>query len=245
MPHTDLNYAIVIPARYKSSRYPGKPLIDLVGKSMIQRVWEQCSKAVGSQHVYIATDDDRILQHCASFTDNIVMTNEDCLTGTDRVAEVAFKLNLDYVINVQGDEPIIDPAAILAVKSAYEAHPDTVINAMSTITSEDEYSSLTIPKVVASPTGKLFYMSRSPIPGNKDNNFNWAWKQVCIYAFPSEALKKFAQQTHKTPLEEQEDIEILRFLEMGINVQMVKVDSGTIAIDTPVDREKVIRILND
>jgi len=244
MHRTDLKYAIIIPARYKSSRYPGKPLIDLAGKSMIRRVWEQSVKAVGIERVFIATDDAKIQDHCMGFTSNVIMTSEDCMTGTDRVAEVAELLDLDYAINVQGDEPIIDPKDILLVKEAYENSKFSLVNAMAPIENEQEHRSLTIPKVVVDLFDKLLYMSRAAIPGSKQGQFNWGWKQVCIYAFSRTALQSFTERTQKTPLEQEEDIEILRFLELGFDVAMVKVDSGSVAIDTPEDRERVMGIIN-
>jgi 3-deoxy-manno-octulosonate cytidylyltransferase (CMP-KDO synthetase) len=239
-----MNYAVIIPARYQSSRYPGKPLIDLDGKSMICRVWERCAEGVGKERVYIATDDDRIAEHCSAFTHNIVKTSDRCLTGTDRVAEAARALKLDCAINVQGDEPLIEPGDVLLIRDTFDSGSWDVVNAMCPLLSEEEYRSGTIPKVVATPAGKLLYMSRSGIPGNKSGTFGGGWKQVCIYAFSRRALEDFSAQSCKTPLEEQEDIEILRFLELGYEVQMVKVSKGSIAIDTPEDREKALRILH-
>lgn len=241
---TDKRYAVVIPARYKSSRFPGKPLIDLAGMSMIRRVWEKCVQAVDPSFVYIATDDQRIAEHCMTFTSNVEMTSADCLTGTDRVAEVAKKLDLDFVINVQGDEPLLDPADISRVLAEYEINEGCIINAMCPIVSVEEFESSSVPKVVATPTGKLLYMSRAGIPSNKDCAFNYGWKQVCIYAFPNDALQAFSAQDKKMPIENEEDIEILRFLEMEYVVKMVKVAQGSVAIDTPQDKLRVEAILD-
>jgi len=238
-----MKFAVIIPVRFSSSRYPGKPLIDLEGKSMIHRVWERCSAAVGDNLVYVATDDERIAKHCCAFTDNIVTTSSQCLTGTDRVAEAAKQLNIDYAINVQGDEPLIEPHDVQAVKEAFECGSWEVVNAMCLVTSEEEFRSPTIPKVVATQNGRLLYMSRSPIPGSKSGDFTRAWKQVCIYAFSRLALESFSAHSHKAPIEDQEDIEILRFLELGYEVHMVQVREGAIAIDTPEDRERVLRVL--
>ena len=240
-----MNYAVIIPARYSSSRYPGKPLIDLAGKSMIQHVWERCVAAVGDKLVYIATDDERISNHCSSFTSRLVATSTQCRTGTDRVAEAARLLKLDFAINVQGDEPLIEPSDILAVRDTFESGTWEVVNAMCPVRSEEEFRSPTIPKVVATPANRLLYMSRSGIPGCKSGEFKWGWKQICIYAFSQMALEQFAAQPSKTPLEEQEDIEILRFLELGYEVQMVKVNEGSIAVDTPEDRERVLHVLHN
>jgi len=197
MPRINDNYALVIPARYKSSRFPGKPLVKIKGKSMIRRVWEKCVEAVGESKVYIATDDDKILQHSMAFTKNVIMTSEHCLTGTDRVTEIANKLSLDFVLNVQGDEPLVSPADIKQVRDAYLEGEGSIINAMCKIHDRSEFYSLTVPKVVFSSDRYLLYMSRSPVPGNKENQFNLGWKQVCIYAYSTEILNKFSQQQRK------------------------------------------------
>lgn len=141
-----MRYAVVIPARYKSSRFPGKPLVDICGKPMIQHVWERCCEAVGNSKVYVATDDERIEFVVKSFGGSVILTSNDCLTGTDRLAEVNENLDLDFLINVQGDEPLIDPKNILKVVEAFKSSGQ-IVNAMSRITSEEEFHSLTVPKV--------------------------------------------------------------------------------------------------
>ncbi len=234
-----MKYAVVIPARYQSSRFPGKPLVDILGKSMIQHVWERCCKAVGQDKVYIATDNDQIQLAAKQFGAQVVMTSSDCLTGTDRLAEANKKLNCDFVINVQGDEPIIEPNDILSVIEEYKLRPDTVINAMCPITAEDEFRSFNVPKVVTSQSGNLLYMSRSPIPVSKNNDFAFGFKQVCIYAFSKAHLNFFASHQQKTIIEEIEDIEILRFLENDIPIKMIKVKAGSLAVDCPSDLKAV------
>lgn len=234
------SFVVVIPARLASTRLPEKPLIDILGKSLIQRTYEQCIKVIPKDKVYVATDCERIQKHCQKRGMQVVMTSFDCLTGTDRVAEFATKISADYYINVQGDEPLINPNDILEVLKSTEKYSGEVINGFAPIDEEESYRSLTIPKVVCRPDGRLLYMSRSPIPGNKKNSFVKSWKQVCIYGFPKEALVKFAELGHKTELESMEDIEILRFLEMGYEVRMVLLSKDSIAVDTPRDVQKVI-----
>ena len=239
-----MNYAVIIPARYKSTRLPGKPLIEICGIPMIQRVWERCVAAVGVDKVYIATDDDRIVRCCAEFTDNVVLTSEDCKTGTDRVFEAAQRIGgLDFVINVQGDEPIINPDEIRYVLDKYLEAPGSVINGMAKITDEEEYFSCTIPKVAFREDQRLMYMSRAPIPSNKSGKFNKAWKQICIYAFPLELLAEFSDADKKTQFEDEEDIEILRFLELGYEVLMVELEGKSLAVDTPADVVKVEKLI--
>lgn len=235
-----MNSIIVIPARMASSRLPGKPLIDLLGKTLIQRTYEQCLKAVPREEIFVATDDTQIYEHCRSLNMQVVMTSTDCLTGTDRVAEVAEQVKADYYINVQGDEPLMNPDDILVIRDAIAEFEGEVINGYAPITEEAQYRSISIPKLVFRPDGRLLYMSRSPIPGNKKNEFRRSWRQICVYAFPREALIAYASRTEKTPLEEQEDIEILRFLEMGYEVRMIPLSADSIAVDVPEDVNRVI-----
>lgn len=147
------NNPLIIPARYQSTRFPGKPLVDLAGKSMIQRVWEICIQVVPSQQVFVATDDDRIKTHCLDLGIQTLMTRSDCLTGTDRVYDASLQVDAEVYINVQGDEPLIDPHDINAVLESSRFYSDRVINAMCPITEESECLSPTIPKVVARPGG--------------------------------------------------------------------------------------------
>ncbi|MFE8102958.1 3-deoxy-manno-octulosonate cytidylyltransferase [Brenneria goodwinii] len=241
-----MNYAVVIPARYKSTRLPGKPLIDLQGIPMIKRVWLRCCEAVVAEKVYIATDDKRIFDFCLTFTNNVVMTSSECKTGTDRVHEACEKIgNLDFVVNVQGDEPIINPLDIKTIINECLRNPDVIVNGMTSITEPSEYESRTIPKVVFRQDGRLMYMSRAAIPSNKTGVFNKSWKQICIYGFPIKALKAFSSCTAKTLFENEEDIEILRFLELGYDVNMVSVNGNSLAIDTPEDIEKVLKIMSE
>jgi len=236
---------IIIPARYNSSRFPGKPLIDIFGKSMIERVYDVCVSALNPQSVIIATDDERIRQHCVLRKLKVVMTSPDCLTGTDRVFEASKQFNADVYINVQGDEPLIVKEDIEKVIAASDSNPNTIINAMANINSADDFYNVNIPKVVARPDGSLLYMSRAPIPANKGQEFIRGSRQVCIYAFPKKVLDDYCQQERKTALEEVEDIEILRFLELGHNVQMVSVTGNSVAVDTLEDYQKVLAIFSE
>jgi 3-deoxy-manno-octulosonate cytidylyltransferase (CMP-KDO synthetase) len=239
------NFAVVIPARFQSTRFPGKPLIDLCGKPMLQHVWERCCEAVGTGKVYVATDSDKIEEVVKNFGGAVIRTSSDCLTGTDRLAEANQTLNCDFIINVQGDEPLICPKDITTVVNAFLEGDGSVVNAMCEITDEREFNSTTVPKVVCDQSGKLLYMSRAGIPLTKDGDFKFAHKQVCIYAFSKEHLSFFLSHQKKTPLESVEDIEILRFLESNYKVQMIKVDSGSMAIDIPEDVERVVKALQN
>lgn len=238
-----MKYIIVIPARMKSTRLPGKPLVDILGKSLVQRTYEQCLKAFDRSQVYVATDHEKIRQHCEALNMQVVMTSDACLTGTDRVAEVTAQIPADYYINVQGDEPVINPQDIKDVAAAIEQYPGSVINGYAPVDDAEMWESRSVPKVVVREDGRLLYMSRAPIPGNKDGDFTKAWRQVCVYAYPKAALDAYVSRTQKTELEAIEDLEILRFLEIGYEVQMVKLSADSIAVDHPEDIEKVVQRL--
>ncbi len=240
-----MNFLIVIPARFKSSRYPGKPLADINGKSMIQRVWEKCVIAAGSNNVLVATDDERIINHCSENGILSVLTSDECLTGSDRVYEVALNNHADIYINVQGDEPMINPEDIKKVIEFSRKNNNNVVNAMCPIEEERDFISPNIPKVVTREDGRLLYMSRAPIPARKHYKFKSAMKQVCIYAIPRDLLLEYGSQKNKTSLESIEDLEILRFLEMGNEVLMIEIPASSIAVDIPEDLERVKKLIDD
>lgn len=230
---------LVIPARYKSSRFPGKPLAEIAGTPMIRRVYEQCSKAFERTGIYVATDSPEISAYCTGQGIQVVMTSEHCLTGTDRVAEVAQKISGDIFINVQGDEPVFNPEDIQHLLEAVEKDPDKVYAGFTAITSEEELRNTSVPKIVFSHQHKLLYTSRSPIPGNKKADFRFGYRQVCAYAFPRKALEKFTETNAKGPLEKTEDLELLRFLELDFPVYMVQMSAQSIPVDHPEDVAKV------
>jgi 3-deoxy-manno-octulosonate cytidylyltransferase (CMP-KDO synthetase) len=234
-----MNYIVIIPARYQSSRLPGKPLIDFFGTPMIIRTYRQCLKAVPEEKIYVATDDIRIQSACLQNDIQVLMTSDNCLTGTDRVAEAALQVDADCYINVQGDEPLFNPEDLRILVKSVEKYPYQILNGYCAIKDEALFRSGTVPKVVIRPDGRLLYMSRAQIPNNKNDEFVRSWRQICAYAFPKEMLLAFASREVKTPLEEIEDIEILRFLEMGFEVQMIKMSDCSIAVDTP---EDVVRV---
>lgn len=236
---------VVIPARYASTRFPGKALAELGGKSVLRRCYERVARVVAADRIFVATDDQRIVEECDRHSMQSVMTSTDCLTGTDRVAEVATLIDSDWYINVQGDEPFLDPSGLRDLLSQVaSATPDIgVFNAYTRITSEADFRSPTVPKVVKTPDDRLLYVSRSAIPTDKSLGFSSAYRQVGLYAFRQHALARFAASNTKTPLEMLEDIEILRFLELGLPVCMLEVPDNGLAIDTPHDLERAQRLL--
>jgi 3-deoxy-manno-octulosonate cytidylyltransferase (CMP-KDO synthetase) len=232
---------VVIPARYKSSRFPGKPLVSLLGKPMILWVSELSAKAVGQENVYIATDDERISKVVTTAGFNAIMTSEQCLTGTDRLAEVANKIQADIYINVQGDEPLVNPKDIVNIIEAKKQYYDAIINGYCSISTDEDPNNVNIPKVIFTEDNSLIYMSRQAIPGYKDEIQapSQYYKQVCIYAFTADELKSYADFGRKSTLEASEDIEIIRFLEWGKKIRMVKTSPGSLAVDTQEDVAKV------
>ena len=236
---------LVIPARYKSTRFPGKPLTDILGKPMIKRVYEKCAEAFPAEDIYVASEDKRIIDYCEFQKIKSILTTDNCLTGTDRVAEVAETLVADVFINVQGDEPVFNPEDIKLLVERVKAAPNNVYCGYCEIEDEEMYVSRSVPKMVMGLNEQLLYMSRNAIPANKAGEFRFAYRQVCAYAFPKEALKIYKGAGKKTPLEQEEDLELLRFLEMGYPVQLVKMSKESIAVDHPEDVEKVIERLNN
>lgn len=235
-----MNFLVVIPARYRSTRFPGKPLADLDGSPMIEHVWRRCCQAVDSERVIIATDDERIEAVARGFGARVEMTSSECLTGTDRVAEVAQRYPTDWYLNVQGDEPFVSPLSVrLMIRTALKS-PSSIhaINAFAKIHNEDEFRSPNVPKVLFNKAGNLLFISRSPVPTSKNFDFCGASRQLGLYALRKQALNFFGAGSKKTPLETIEDIEILRLLEHSQTVRMVETQPNGPAIDTPEDLDK-------
>ena len=239
----ELNYVVIIPARYGSSRLEGKPLVNLCGVPMIVRTYLQCIKACPPEKVFVACDDERIKTVCELHDIQVLMTSSDCLTGTDRVAECAQQLDADVYINGQGDEPVFNPEDLDIFINTAQKFPTDVLNGVCKINDEALFRSGTIPKAVMRADGRLLYMSRAGIPTNKKHEFITSWRQVCVYAFPKKSLEAFKAQKVKTPLEQIEDIEILRFLELGWEVRMVPLSTQSVAVDTPEDIVKVEQVI--
>lgn len=227
----------VIPARYKSSRFPGKPLVKLLGKPMIIWVCELVEKALGKENTWVATDDERIKHVVVEYGYQVIITSPNCLTGTDRLAEVASKIDADYYVNIQGDEPLLDPDDILNIIEVKKRNPNFVVNGMKALTAGEDPNNINIPKVLVNKDNSLIYMSRLPLPGIKEESKGNPvfYKQVCIYAFNKQELKSFASMNKKALFEHYEDIEILRFFDLGIPIKMVETKGNSLAVDIPED----------
>ena len=236
----------VIPARYQSSRFEGKPLAEICGKLMIERVYLQAKKVKQLDEVYVATDDDRIYNACLNRSIPVVMTSTSHRTGTDRLGEVAERIQADLYVNIQGDEPLIEPSTILKAIEPFLVKPNTeiqVTNLMTRIKDPVDLINVTVPKVIAAADGRGIFLTRAAAPFPKGNiNVNY-YKQVCVYGFTPEAIRfycDFGKKYGKAKIESVEDIEILRFIENGYRVQYIEVESDTIAVDTPADLQRVI-----
>jgi 3-deoxy-manno-octulosonate cytidylyltransferase (CMP-KDO synthetase) len=235
----------VIPARYASTRFPGKPLIDIGGKSMIQRVFEQCLKADVLADVIVATDDERILNHVIGFGGKAMLTAATHQSGTDRCAEVLSKLQESYdaVINIQGDEPFIDPQQIKLLASAFEHSLVEIASLKKAIKSEEEIRNPNVVKVVTNANGEAIYFSRIPIPYRRNPEANITYyKHVGIYGYKAQVLTKLTQLPMGV-LEQAESLEQLRWLENGFKMMLKETDMETVAVDTPDDLANVEKIL--
>ena len=237
---------VVIPARYASTRFPGKPLAEILGKPMILWVAELASLAVGQKHVYVATESEMIKEVVESAGFSVLMTSASCLTGTDRICEASKFLNYDIIVNVQGDEPILNPQDIINCIRIKSKNINSVVNGYTLIGLGEEPSNLNIPKVIFNEKNHLIYMSRLAVPGFKaeHNAPQKYFKQVCVYGFTHHDLTLFSSFGRKSHLEHSEDIEILRFLEFPAPIVMFECTSGSLAVDVPSDVLLVENYLN-
>jgi 3-deoxy-manno-octulosonate cytidylyltransferase (CMP-KDO synthetase) len=231
---------VVVPARYASSRYPGKPLVPLLGKPMVLWVAERSAEAVGRENVYVATDDERIAEIVSEAGFSTLMTSSGALTGTDRLAEASQLVDYDIYINVQGDEPMVNPNDIRRCIEMKAKHPDRIINGYCWVGVDEDPANINLPKVITNEQDDLIYMSRVALPAFKDraNAPKRYKKQVCIYGFSRNELLAFANFGRKSELEAAEDIEILRFFELGYTVHMIECQPG-LAVDVPDDVQRV------
>lgn len=243
----------IIPARYASTRFPGKPLAEIGGVPMVVRVCEQAAKVLDK--VYVATDSQLIADKVREYGYNAVLTSDRHKTGTDRIAEAAEKIGgeADVVINIQGDEPFVDPGQIRGVMKCFDDPQTDIATLARPFKKEDGIEAVMNPnkvKVVFAPNGMALYFSRSPIPYLRGvDPENWLEKQdyfihVGMYAYRKDILKKISA-LGQTPLELSESLEQLRWLENGYKIKVAKTDSPTIGIDTPEDLENARRFFEE
>jgi 3-deoxy-manno-octulosonate cytidylyltransferase (CMP-KDO synthetase) len=239
----------IIPARYNSTRFPGKPLADMAGKTMVQRVYERVASTEEIDDVVVATDDDRIYDHVLSFGGQVKMTRKDHQSGTDRVAEVA-KLfpQAKVIVNVQGDEPFIDPRQIAAVVAPFENVQVAITTLARPITEEGDMFSPNVVKVVRNYYGEALYFSRHAIPYLRDVPIGlWIDKKkhlqhLGLYAYRAEILQQLTTLP-KGELEGDESLEQLRWLHAGYTIYVGLTDLPAIGIDTPEDLMRAIKLV--
>lgn len=233
---------IVIPARMASTRFPGKPLVDLMGKPMLQWVVEASRRAEVAERVVVATPDEEIFHACSAFGAEAVMTRNDHPTGTDRIAEVSNALLADVYVNVQGDEPLIRPESIRACALPLLADANVPMGSVFSECSADEADNSAVVKVVTDLQGFALYFSRFPIPFPRSERPAPLKKHVGIYAYRREVVQAFSTWP-QSPLERAESLEQLRFMENGVRIRMSEGAGSELAVDTPEQAEEVRRIL--
>ena len=242
-----MNVIGVIPARYDSSRFPGKPLVDIGGKSMIQRVYEQCSKSTSLNKLIVATDDQRIADHVKLFGGNVTLTSINHQSGTDRCAEVANNYpEFDFLINIQGDEPMINPDQIDLLCKCFENPNASIATLVKKISSNEELFNENTPKVILNKNNEAILFSRTAIPFIRGKaKENWIehytfYKHIGIYGFKTETLKNL-NNLPISALESAEALEQLRWIENGYRIHTAITDKESQAIDTPQDLEKLLK----
>ena len=241
-----MNVACIIPARYASTRLPGKPLLDIAGKPMIQHVVERVRQAKRPSRVIVATDDARIFAAVEAFGGEARMTSASHPTGTDRLAEVAAALpEVDLILNIQGDEPLIPPQAIDELISAFDGRDDLQMATLMTPMTEDEEDNPAAVKVVVSLDGHALYFSRSLIPYPRNpGQRRCCFKHIGIYAYRRDFLLHFATLT-PSPLEMTESLEQLRALEHGYRIRVIETPFRSIGVDTPEDLDQVRQLFEE
>lgn len=235
----------IIPARYDSSRFPGKPLVDILGKSMIQRVYQQCMQSSSMDAVIVATDDQRIFDAVEAFGGRVKMTRSDHISGTDRIAEVAADFDdEDLIINIQGDEPLIDPLQIDQLVQLLEQPQAAIATLYRWIHDEASVANPNLVKVVSDANGKALYFSRSAIPFNR-SGVSIKYKQhIGIYGFRNHVLQSLTRLA-PSPLERAESLEQLRWLEQGYDIYVEFSDFRNIGVDTPEDVDHIVTLLKE
>eukprot|EP00899_Mesostigma_viride_P008406 jgi/Mesvir1/17567/Mv08810-RA.1 len=229
----------VIPARYKSTRFPAKPLVEILGKPMIQWTYEQAKKATTLDTVVVATDDERIAAKCREFGAEVVMTSESCPNGTERCNEAVSLMSktFDIVVNIQGDEPMIEPEIIDAVVRALQDSPDAVYSTACTHLKKEEVTDRNRVKCITDKDGYAIYFSRGMIPHNKDGVVSDSHPYLLhlgLQCYDRKFLAKYPKMP-PTPLQMQEDLEQLKVVENGYKIKVVIVDHEGHGVDSPSD----------
>ena len=248
----------VIPARFSSKRLPGKPLVKIGDRTLIEHVYRRAAQAERIERVLVATDDSRILEVVTAFGGECVMTSPDHRSGTDRVAEAVAELDADIIVNVQGDEPFVEARAIDQAIEACENHPEAIATLACPISAAEEYWDPNVVKVVMDRRGFALYFSRWPIPFVASPEMSLetlrrlgdratpppagpCLKHQGLYVYPKSVLRDLTR-SEPTPLERQERLEQLRALELGFPIHVALTEAAGIAVDTPADLERARQI---
>jgi 3-deoxy-manno-octulosonate cytidylyltransferase (CMP-KDO synthetase) len=234
-------FLAVIPARLQSTRLPRKVLADIEGRSMVRRVHDRVASCACVRRIVIATDSDEVEQECRAFGAEVVRTRPDHPSGTDRVAEVVAALDEPLVVNVQADEPLIEPELLEGLFALFEDPTVMVASAMTPLRSVEDLRDPAVVKVVTDTLGDALYFSRAPIPFRREG---LGHKHVGVYAFRRAALLRFAAMP-PTALERVEGMEQLRLLENGVRIRMLLTPHDAIGVDTPADLERVRRLVRE
>jgi 3-deoxy-manno-octulosonate cytidylyltransferase (CMP-KDO synthetase) len=241
----------VVPARYASTRLPGKPLADIDGKPMIQWVYERVGRASLVNDVIVATDDGAIFDAVSGFGGKAVMTSPDHPSGTDRLAEVAEKVDSEIIVNVQGDEPLIEPSVVDAcVRPMLEGDPNPVVTPCTRIKSRSDLLNPNAVKVVMDVQGNALYFSRSPIPYDRDGGPDTAdlsersfFKHIGLYVYRREFLLQY-RRMERGPLEMREKLEQLRILENGHKIRVIETEYDSVGVDSPEDLARIRKLVS-
>lgn len=235
----------IIPARYASTRFPGKPLIDIGGKSMIQRVYEQAKKCISISEVIVATDDERIFEHVHAFGGKAVITSSEHQSGTDRCAEVALlHPEFEVIINIQGDEPFIDPEQLTKVAACFSDPNTQLATLIKKVLTEEELNNVNSPKVIINRFAEAIYFSRSPLPHIRGQQpADWLqhftyFKHIGVYGYRADILQQITNLPISS-LEKAESLEQLRWIENGYRIKTAETELETHAVDTPEDLLKL------
>ncbi len=246
-----MNFICIIPSRYGSTRFPGKPLADIFGKTMIQRVYEQARKIF--DYVLVATDDIRISKEVENFGGLVIMTSENHNSGTDRCKEALNKFEeksgkkFDITINIQGDEPFIKPEQLIMLKNCFNDSDTQIATLIKKISSQAEYLNPNKPKVIFNKNNEAIYFSRAGIPYIREKTFEQAkkentfYKHIGVYAYKSEILRKLTE-LEQSGLELTEKLEQNRWVENGFKIKVAITEYESLSVDTPEDLDKIIKL---
>jgi len=235
----------VIPARYYSTRFEGKVLADINGKPMIQHIWERAKQSIALDEVIVATEDERVVKAVEAFGGKAVLTSKDHQSGTDRIVETVFSLDVEIVVNIQGDEPLIDCSMIQRLVDAIKTDKDVYMATIAKkMTDEEAISNPNVVKVIMDRNNYAIYFSRSVIPYPRNKEKALYYKHMGLYAYTKDFLFTFTR-LRSSMLESAECLEQLRVLESGYKIKVVETLMDTVAVDTPEDLEKVKQIMKN